>query len=161
MRSTKPLRLLLAASVLAVAAVGAGSGSVAAYGAADHPLAQLELSANCNDPGFGLCQQVGLGGIWLWIEIDANGTGDIAGAGCGHDRAGSGGAGPIKGEITWTSGTASDVLGAGGFLFGVDPGNAYYIVGLGPGEVFGFPKTVGHYSFSPVPAVTIQLQVAP
>ena len=31
----------------------------------------------------------------------------------------------------------------------------------GPGEVFGFPKTVGHYSFHPVPAVTIQLQVAP
>jgi hypothetical protein len=161
MRSTKPLRLLLAASLLTVAALGATTGGVAAYGRADQPLAQLELSANCNNPDFGLCQQVGLGGIWLWIEIDANGTGDIAGAGCGHIPGVGGGAGPIVGEISWTSGTASDVLGAGGFLFGVDPHNAYYIVGLGPGEVFGFPKTVGHYSFSPVPAVTIQLQVAP
>jgi len=161
MGRTKPFRLLLAASVLALAAVGASSGGVAAYGAADHPLAQLELSANCNDPSFGLCQQVGLGGIWLWIEIDANGTGDIAGAGCGHDRAGSGGADSIRGEITWTSGSAADVVGAGGFLFGVDPNNQYYVIALGPGEVFGFPKTVGHYSFHPVPAVTIQLQVAP
>jgi hypothetical protein len=161
MRSTKPLRLLLAASVLAVAAVGASSGSVAAYGAADDPLAQIELSANCNDPSFGLCQEVGLGGVWFWIEIDANGTGDIAGSGCGHDRAGSGGAFPIVGEISWTSGSASDVLGAGGFLFGVDPNDAYYVISIFPGETFGFPKTVGHYSFHPVPAVTIQLQVAP
>jgi hypothetical protein len=158
---TKPLRLLLAASLLAVAAVGATTGSAAAYGRADQPLAQLELSANCNDPGFGLCQQVGLGGIWLWIEIDANGTGDIAGAGCNHIPGVGGGAGSIRGEITWTSGTASDVLGVNGFLFGIDPNDAYYMVGLGPGEIFGFPKTVGHYSFHPVPAVTIQLQVAP
>ncbi len=161
MGRTKPFRLLLAASVLALAAIGASSGAVAAYGAADHPLAQLELSANCNDPSFGLCQQVGLGGIWLWIEIDANGTGDIAGAGCGHDRAGSGGADSIRGEITWTSGSAADVVGAGGFLFGQDPGDQYYVIALGPGPAFGFPKTVGHYSFHPVPAVTIQLQVAP
>jgi hypothetical protein len=161
MDGMKRLRLLFAASVLALAALGATSGSAAAYGRADQPLAQLELSANCNDPNFGLCQQVGLGGIWLWIEIDANGTGDIAGAGCGHDRAGTGGAGSIRGEIQWTSGSAADVLGQGGFLFGQDPANQYYIVALAPGEVFGFPKTVGHYSFAPVPAVTIQLQVAP
>jgi hypothetical protein len=157
----RKLRLILAAGLLALGALGATGGGVAAYGKADQPLAQLELSANCNDPTFGLCQQVGLGGIWFWIEIDANGTGDIAGAGCGHDRAGSGGASPIRGEITWTSGSAADVLGAGGFLFGVDPSNSYYIIQFAPGEVFGFPKTVGHYSFHPVPAVTIQLQVAP
>lgn len=161
MRPRRALRLALAASLLAVVALGATSGSAAAYGSADQPLAQLELSANCNDPSFGLCQQVGLGGIWFWIEIDANGTGDIAGSGCSHDRAGHGGASSIRGEIDWTSGSAADVLGAGGFLFGLDPGDAYYVIALGPGEVFGFPQTVGHYSFHPVPAVTIQLQVAP
>jgi hypothetical protein len=161
MRRTKPLRLILAAGLLALGALGATSGSVAAYGKADQALAQLELSANCNDPTFGLCQQVGLGGIWLWIEIDANGTGDVAGAGCGHDRAGTGSAFPFRGEINWTSGSAADVLGAGGFLFGVDPGNTYYIINFGPGEVFAFPQTVGHYSYHPVAAVTIQLQVAP
>ena len=161
MRPTKPLRLVLAASLLAVAALGASSGAAFAYGSADHPIAQLELSANCNDPDFPLCQQVGLGGIWLWLEIDANGTGDVAGAGCGHLPGVGGGAGPIVGPITWTSGSESDVRGAGGFLFGADPNHAYYIVFLGPHEVFGFPKTVGHYSFHPVPAVSIQLTVAP
>jgi hypothetical protein len=161
MRARRTLQLLLAASLLATAAVGASASGVAAYGAAEHPLAQLELSANCNDPGFPLCQQVGLGGIWFWIEIDEGGTGDIAGAGCGHDRAGHGGATSIRGEIEWTSGSAADVLALNGFLFGVDPNDAYYIVALAPGEVFGFPQTVGHYSFHPVPAVTIQLQVAP
>jgi len=161
MPRTRPLRLILAAGLLALGALGASSSGVAAYGKADHPLAQIELSANCNDPTFGLCQQVGLGGIWLWIEIDAGGTGDIAGAGCGHDRAGTGGAFPFRGEVSWTSGSIADVLGAGGFPFGVDPNNAYYIIALGPGEVFAFPQTVGHYSQHPVPAVTIQLQVAP
>jgi len=161
MPRTKPLRLILAAALLALGALGATSSGVAAYGKADHPLAQIELSANCNDPTFGLCQQVGLGGIWFWIEIDAGGTGDIAGAGCGHDRAGTGGAFPFRGEISWTSGSIADVLGAGGFPFGVDPNNTYYIISVIPGEVFAFPKTVGHYSQHPVPAVTIQLQVAP
>ena len=108
MRPVKP-RLLLATSLLAVAALGASTGGVAAYGHADQPLAQIEFSANCNNPAFILCgpppDGFGLGGIWLWIEIDADGTGDVAGAGCGHDRAGSGGAFPIKGEITWTEGT--------------------------------------------------------
>ena len=157
----KALRSLVAACLLALMVIGVSTGAVAAYGAAEHPLAQLELSANCNDPSFDLCQQVGLGGVWVWIEIDEGGTGDIAGAGCGHDRAGHGGASKILGEITWTYGTAADVIGANGFLFGVDPGNQYYLVEVFPGEVFGFPTTVGHYSFHPVPAVTIQLQVAP
>ena len=161
MRHAQRLRIALAAGLLAVAALGASSGTAFAYGAADHPIAQVELSANCNDPSFGLCQQVGLGGIWLWLEIDANGTGDVAGAGCGHVRGGGGGAGSIRGEFTWASGSAADVVAAHGFLAGVDPNDDYYIVGLGPDEVFGFPKTVGHYSAHPVAAVTIQLQVAP
>src|SRR5437660_1247518 len=59
MPRTKPLRLILAAGLLALGALGATSNGVAAYGRADHPLAQLELSANCNDPTFGLCQPNG------------------------------------------------------------------------------------------------------
>jgi hypothetical protein len=89
MRSLK-LRLLLGAVLLAVAALGASTGGVAAYGRAEQPLAQIEFSGNCNNPDFFLCAPppagFGLGGVWFWIEIDAGGTGDIAGAGCGHDR---------------------------------------------------------------------------
>src|SRR5215831_115288 len=100
------LRLVLSASLLAIAALGATTGGVAAYGHADHPLAQIELSGNCNNPDVPLCAPpeaggIGLGGIWLWIEIDGNGSGDVAGAGCGHIRGVGGGADSIRGDITW------------------------------------------------------------
>jgi hypothetical protein len=99
-------------------------------GAADRPLARLEFSGNCNNPTYSLCQQVGLGGIWIWIEIDANNTGDIAGAGCGHVRGVGGGAGSIRGDITWTYTTFAGASGAGAFILGIDPGNQYYLVPL-------------------------------
>jgi hypothetical protein len=155
------LRVLLAAGALALATVGATTSTAAAYGHAEQPLAQIEFSANCNNPSFPLCAPppagFGLGGIWVWIEIDTGGTGDIAGAGCGHDRAGSGGAGPILGEITWTG-----TLGAQGLAFAIDPHNLYYNVSLGDGgPPISFPQTVGHYSFAPAPGVTIQTQIAP
>ena len=155
------LRCLLAAGALAVAGLGATTAGAAAYGHADQPLAQIEFSANCNNPSYPLCAPppagFGLGGIWVWIEIDANGTGDIAGAGCGHDRAGSGGAGSIRGEITWTG-----TIGAQGVAFAVDPSNRYYNVSLGDGgPPISFPQTVGHYSFAPAPGVNIQTQIAP
>lgn len=163
-RPTSVARVAALAGALAIASLGLSASGVAAYGKADEPLAQVEFSANCNNPGYWLCQQVGLGGIWLWIEIDANSTGDVAGAGCGHVRGGPrGGAGSIRGDITWTSfsGTPADLLAQGIFAFAVDPGGDYYIVALGPGEAFAFPTTVGHYSFNPVPGVSVQTTVAP
>lgn len=161
MNGLKLLRLLLPAVLLTVAGAGAGTTTAAAYGKAENPLAQIEFSANCNNPSFPLCQPppagFGLGGVWLWIEIDAGGSGDVAGAGCGHVRGVGGGAGPIRGEITWFKAT----LPPGAIPFWTDPTNTYYVVSLGPGEVIPFPVTVGHYSFMPAPAVAIQLQVAP
>jgi len=155
------LRVLLAACALAAVAVAGTTGGVAAYGRADQPLAQLEFSGNCNNPSFPLCFPApagfGLGGVWFWIEIDAGGTGDIAGAGCGHDRAGSGGAGSIRGEIDWWGST-----GPQGAAFFTDPNNLYYNVDLGDGgPPLSFPQTVGHYSFTPAPGVSLQMQVAP
>jgi hypothetical protein len=160
----KPFALfstLAVSAMLAAVGIVGGAGAAAAYGAAEQPLAQIEFSGNCNNPDFPLCAPppsgFGLGGIWLWIEIDAGGTGDVAGAGCGHVR-GVGGEGfPIVGEITWLRAT----LPPGAVPFWTDPANTYYIVTLGPGEVFLFPATVGHYSFMPAPGVAIQLQVAP
>lgn len=155
------LRIVVPAMLLVGASTASSVTGAAAYGSQDKPLAQIELSANCNNPSYPLCAPppagVGLGGIWLWIEIDSNGTGDVAGAGCGHIR-GVGGAGSIRGDITWTRSTG---VPPGAFAFGLDPTNTYYVVPFGPGEVFAFPVTVGHYSFMPAPAVAIQLQVAP
>jgi hypothetical protein len=158
-------RVFVPALAIVATSLTAGSNVALAYGAADHPLAQLEFSGNCNNPSFPLCAPppagVGLGGIWLWVEVDANNTGDIAGAGCGHVRGGGGGAGPILGEITWTYGTILDALAAGAFPLGQDPNNRYYIVTLGPGEAFAWPTTVGHYSSHPAPGVALEAQTAP
>ena len=98
-----------------------------------------------------------MGGVWLWIEIDANGTADVAGSVCGHDRHGSGGAASIRGEFAWSFSPTP----VGGVLF-LDP-NGYYVVDFGPvlGSALSVPVTRGHYSSHPLPGVAIELQVAP
>ncbi|MDE3073944.1 MAG: hypothetical protein KGJ86_00820 [Chloroflexota bacterium] len=172
LRSLAGLPLVLACLLAAPA-----SGALA-YGAADQPLAQLELSGNCDNPGYFLCSPeiFGLGGIWLWVEIDnVNGahTADFAGSGCGHVLGGNqgsqsnpgAGAGSIKGETTWTYSTG---VPAGAFPFGIDPHNSYYVFSITDQEgteTFAVPTTVGHYQNQypngPVPGVTIATQVAP
>ena len=156
------IRIALMAGMMAVAGMGIGTGGVAAYGHADQPLAQIELSLNCNNPDFPGCQPppvgFGLGGVWLWIEIDATGTADVAGAVCGHVRGGGGGgASSIRGEFDWSSSPTP----VGGVLF-LDP-NGYYVVDFGPvlGGALSLPVTRGHYSSHPLPGVAIELQVAP
>src|SRR5262245_57096979 len=122
---------------------------------------QIEFSANCNNPDFPLCAPppagVGLSGIWLWIEIDAAGSGDVAGAGCGHVRGVGGGAESIRGDITWVKIT----IPPGAFPYWTDPTNTYYLVTLPGGASIPFPVTQGHYSFVPAPAVDLRLQVPP
>jgi hypothetical protein len=159
----RPIRIALLAGLLAAASLGLTAGSVFAYGSADNPLAQIEYSQNCNNRD--LCQgPFGLGGVWLWIEIDGgptSGTADVAGAACGHFPGSGGGAGPIRGEFDWfwsptpvgfdaTLGTWSD-----------PDGDGWYVVAF-PGFGFAsYPVTVGHYSSHPAPAVNFELQVAP
>jgi hypothetical protein len=165
----KVIRTVLLAGLLAGASLGLTAGGVAAYGHADGPIAQIEFSANCNNPDFFLCYPpelggFGLGGVWLWIEIDGgtgavSGDADVAGSGCGHDRAGSGGAFSIRGEFEWWwSATAEGADITFGTYSG---GDGYYNVALGPGEAFSFPVTIGHYSFHPAAGVAIETQVAP
>jgi hypothetical protein len=165
MRSlSRGLRAFIPALAIIATSLAAGSGTAAAYGSADQPLAQLEFSGNCNNPSFPLCDPqtgVGLGGIWLWVEVDANNTGDIAGAGCGHVRGSGGGAGSIKGDVTWVYGNEAAAIAAHAFILGADPTHTYYIVTVGPGEAFAWPVTVGHYSLHPVPAVALEVQTAP
>ncbi|HEX6030550.1 MAG TPA: hypothetical protein VFY90_03895 [Tepidiformaceae bacterium] len=169
----RSIPILIAAGLLMSVALGVGvrTGDAHAYGHADQPLAQIELSGNCTNPSFPLCAPppdgVGTGGIWFWIEIDANGTGDIAGAGCGHTVGGIGGpggagGGPIKGDVTWSSTDLLSGTAAGGQFFGtIDPNDSYYLVTIPDGEKFLFPTTQGHYSFQPANGVSLQLQVAP
>ena len=141
-------------AAMAIASLGMTASGVAAYGAADQPLAQIEFSANCNNPAYPLCSHVfGVGGIWVWIEVDAGGSGDIAGSQCGR---GAGTTTAISGEITWFEQTGK--AGARGLV--VDPTNQYYIVNWGDGPT-AFPVTVGHYAYRPIAGVSIQVQIAP
>jgi hypothetical protein len=164
MGSVRIARAAFLAGLLAIASLGLSVSGAAAYGKADHPLAQIELSANCNNANFPLCAAppagVGLGGIWLWIEIDQGGTADVAGAGCTHLR-GVSGASSIRGEAPWWSfhGTVADLQVAfpGTVVVGSDPGGNYYVVPFG----FAFPQTVGPYSIRLATGVFIQSQVAP
>jgi hypothetical protein len=155
------LRIGLVAGSLALAGLGVTASGVAAYGAADQPLAQIELSGNCNNPSVPFCQEVGPGGIWLWIEVDANGTADVAGAGCGHvpgGGPGTSGAESIRGEFQWSK---SDTPEGMDVTFGAYDGSAgYYNVDLGF-QVFSFPATYDHWSSHPAPAVAVETQVAP
>ena|SRR6266540_74501 len=163
MRPLKFLKVMLIAGTVAASSAAITATGVLAYGHADGPIAQIEFSGNCNNPDFGFCQQVGLGGIWLWIEIDGgagatSGDADIAGSSCGHVRGVGGGAFSIRGEFEWWwSATPEGEDVTFGTYSGAD---GYYNVGL-PGVVLSFPVTTGHYSFHPAPAVAIELQVAP
>jgi len=158
------VRLALLAGALAFATLGFGAGGVAAYGKADQPLAQLTFSGNCDNPSVALCAPppagFGLGGIWLWIEIDAGGTGDVAGAGCGHNVGGPrGGAGSIRGDVTWWW---SQTAQGEPTTFGPPDPAGYYNVALpGGADVLSFPVTPGHYSAHPAPGVALETTVAP
>jgi hypothetical protein len=165
MQFSKVLRALLLASTLAASSAAITATGVLAYGAADQPLAQIEVSGNCLDPSFPLCApppaSFGVGGFWLWIEIDQGGTADVAGAFCGHGNV-TPGAFPIRGEFPWVSfsGSLADLQAAfpGTLAVGKDPGDNYYVL---PEFGAAFPQTDGHYAVKLANRVFIQSQVAP
>jgi hypothetical protein len=164
--------LLLATAVAAAAALAGafGTGKALAYGHADQPLAQIEVSANCDNASFPLCAPfpngVGTGGIWYWVELDGNGSGDLSGAACGHTVGGAGGpggagAGSIEGTASWSY-TTLETAPAGAIFFGTaDPNDQYYAVTITDGSTWLIPVTTGHYGTKLANGVQIQITVAP
>jgi len=143
------IRTFLVACLVAAAAAGATSATALAdYGSGAQY--QIELSANISGKSGG--------GVWLWISLNRDGTGDYSGADCGH---GGAGAASDKGDVTWTVSGGSVVIvgvvlnGLGGFPTVVTVPTAY-------GHYTG---TVGTFltvpSFIPSFVGTSQLQVAP
>jgi hypothetical protein len=143
------IRMLLVASVLAIAAAGfAAAPALADYGRGAQY--QIELSANL--PG-----NQG-GGVWLWITLNSNGTGDYAGADCGR-----GGASSDKGNITsWSSdGTTLTINGVALNGFGGFPTTVTV-----PAKYGHYTGTLGSFLTLPLPPPVLsagfsQLQVAP
>lgn len=153
---TTPTNMRRRIALIAATAAVAGSATLAtaspasaAYGQGG--VYQIELSANVSGTQGG--------GIWLWIELNQNGTGDYQGSDCPH---GSPGAASDSGDVTWAV-SGSQVVISGVVLNGF------------PG---GFPATVtvpaayGHYTGTLGSFITLppgippfigsaQLQVAP
>ena len=139
---------LLACLLAAAAAGGTSATALADYG--NGAQYQIELSANISGTSGG--------GVWLWISLNSDGTGDYSGADCGH---GGAGATSDKGDVTWTT-----------------SGGSVVISGVVLNGLAGFPTTItvptayGHYTGTVAAFLTLptfipsfvgnsQLQVAP
>lgn len=84
----------LAAALACPAALAAAPSAFADYGTG----AQYQIEISDNSPS-----GVPGNGAWLWIELNANGTGDYAGAICIHTGpAGLDGAESDSGDVTWS-----------------------------------------------------------
>lgn len=160
-----------------------GSAKAFAYGKADQPIAQVEISGNCNNPSFPLCaEEVGLGGVWVWSELDTSGDNTTSGtmdatvAFCGHVIRGGGpgsaggGGGPVRSGVWYTYPSLEDAMNAYSNAFPFYDSAEYtgrvwlldFFPGTGADDFIAVvPAQMGHYSLQPVPAVTIQTQVAP
>lgn len=128
-------------------------------------LAQVELSANCDNAA--LCGFVGgTGGIWFWTSIEANNTGDLSGASCGHTVGGIGGpggagSGSIQETIAWTYTTLEAAPQTANFFGTTDATDSYYLIsGPGIGQ-WVVPTVTGHYSVKLAVGIQIQITVAP
>lgn len=164
----KGLLFVALVAVLSVAAAFMGSGRALAYGHADQPVAQVEVSGNCLNATFCNENFGGTGGIWIWAELDADHGVDATMAGCGHTVGGvggpggaGGGGGPVSGEWQLAS-NLFDAFNINPDVFPIDlalnkDGSLnltvpYYVItlhGAGPeGDfVFAAPAQIGHYSY--------------
>jgi len=145
------LALLLAgASLVSIASASADYGQGALY--------QVELSVNSSGPK--------RRGIWLWIGLNADRTGDYAGSDCGHGGAGTA---SDRGDVTWHY--SGDTVVIEGVALNALPNSIVPFVPPPYHTTITVPKTYGHYtgndhafltlpSFLPVGGFS-QLQVAP
>lgn len=183
------VRVLVPVLTLVITGSLATTSGALAYGAQDQPVAQVEISGNCDNPSFSFCSNVvGVGGIWAWAALDSVPSSAVPGwnemdatvADCGHTPGGGspGSAGASGGPDSigvWqefstlnaaeaaTGGAAQPLL----LLSGQNPytGPVYvldFFPGSGPNDFEAVvPVAQGHYSAQPAPGVSLQIQVAP
>jgi hypothetical protein len=150
--------VLIAAGGLAAGLLVAGVGPAAAdYGTG--AVYQIELSVNDSGPQGG--------GVWLWITLNRNYTGDYAGSDCAH---GGGGTASDKGDVTWHYSGTNVVIN--GVALNALP-NAVFPIFIPPPYMttITLPAAYGHYrginrSFLTLPSFIpdggfSELQVAP
>jgi len=118
--------LAVGVAISAAPPVAADYGNTAVY--------QIEISGNFTSPTGGF-------GVWLWIELNADGTGDYAGSDCGHSPGGFSGAAPANGDVTWTLSGDTLVIQGVTLLGGTVP------------VTITVPSTLGHYTYDAISAV--------
>lgn len=146
MRKLFGLVALLALTVVAAVAAPSASayGSTAVY--------QITFSLNCTSPAPGACDQFGgPGGVWGWIELDADGTGDMTITFCGH-TIGGGGAGAFHENVDITAWSISGGLIS---IDGTNPPVPPFVLGTG----LEIPSAAGHYSQHPFPGLAAEITV--
>ncbi len=126
-RLRRMLVVFVATGALAAGLLAALAGAASAdYG----PGAVYQVEITANESGL-----TG-GGIWLWIELNASGTGDYAGSDCGHGH----GAASDKGDVTWSSKNGTLTI-SGVMLNGFPPPISPLLVTI------TVPSTYGHYAY--------------
>jgi hypothetical protein len=153
---TELLRLFVPLAVI-VATFLVGSPAAHAYGT-DH-VYQLTFSLNCDNKTSPLCAPdvFGLGGVWGWIEPDADGTADATVTFCGHGQGFNGASHENLDGVAWTIVSGSQLNGA--FTVGTDPGDQYIVFPGSDLSFVAFPVTPNHYSISFGPGITAQATV--
>lgn len=110
---------------------------------------QVELSANIGGPQGG--------GVWLWIQLNADGTGDYTGSDCGHGL----GAFADAGDVNWSSNNGWITI-TGVVLKGLDGYQTTITVPSAYGHDSGTDETfLTLPSFIPSGIGNSQVQVAP
>ena len=138
----RPLRLvglvLVTAALAVVLLVVAAAPASADYG----PGAQYQVEISANNVG-----GVPGDGVWLWIALYPNHTGDYAGADCIHTGSllghpGLNGAGHEQGDVTWTDSGGMLVISGVSLVGGIFP------------VTISVPDRYGHYTIASDSVIT-------
>ncbi len=127
---------------------------------------QIELSVNCNNETICSGGPHGLGGIWIWAELDAVG-GNATETGCGHTGAPVltltppfGGAFHMNSIVLgWTVGADGNFVVLGETDTFVGHGTPVTVTISPEYADTGIPAAPGHYSLNLAPGVVVEEQV--
>ncbi len=169
MRKLKALGVSLALTGVGLIPLPLTGGPV--YAASDYSGAQyqVEFSLNCTNPSALCYTQHGLGGIWGWMALMPDHTGNAQVTECSHTYAGSGpggaGAGHESFDPTWGTTFIPLAVAEAHFFPAIDPNNMYIVLDptTEPADIHvpPLPASPGQYSLNPALGANGSVTIAP
>ncbi len=167
----KLVALGASAALSALSLIPLSLTGVSAYAASDYSGAQyqVEFSLNCTDPSALCYTQHGLGGIWGWMALMPDHTGNAQVSDCSHTDAGTGpegaGAEAVSFDPTWGTTFVPLSVAEAHFFPVIDPNNMYIVL-VPTTEPAGvhvppLPATPGHYALNPALGAEGSVTIAP